>query len=57
MLFKTRGKGDWHIVRLTPAKLLEITSEITSQMSKGEKVGLFFYNKTEDGQFRIEVKL
>ena len=57
MLFRTRGKGDWHIVRITPARLLEITSEITSQMSKGEKVGLFFYNKTEDGQFRIEVKL
>jgi len=57
MLFRTRGKGDWHIVRLTPAKVLEIASSITLQMSKGEKVGYLFYNKTEDGQFRIEVKL
>lgn len=57
MLFRTKGKGDWHIVRLTPAKVLELASSITLQMSKGEKVGYLFYNKTEDGQFRIEVKL
>jgi hypothetical protein len=52
---KTRGKGDWHIVELTPEKVMEMASTIALQMSKGEKINNCYWNTTKDDQFRIEV--
>ena len=55
MKHKTIGKGEWHIVKLTPFQVLEMASTITLQMSKGEKVDNCYWNQTLDGKFRITV--
>ena len=52
---KTQSKGDWHIVELTPEKVMEMASTIALQMSKGEKISNCYWNTTKDDQFRIEV--
>jgi hypothetical protein len=52
---KTNGKGEWHLVKLTPEKVMEMASTIALQMSRGEKIHNCYWNKTKDDQFRIEV--
>lgn len=56
MKIKTRGKGEWHIVELTPEKVMEMASRIALQMSKGQKIDSYYWNITQDDQFRIEVR-
>jgi len=55
MRHKTKGKGEWHIVKLTPEKVMEMASTITLQMSKGEKVDNYYWNETLDDKFQIRV--
>jgi hypothetical protein len=57
MKYKTLGKGEWHIVELTPEKVMEMASTIALQMSKGEKVDNCYWNETLDDKFRIKVSL
>jgi hypothetical protein len=57
MKHKTVGKGEWHIVKLTPEKVLEMASTLTLQMSKGEKVDNCYWNETLDDKFQIRVSL
>ena len=57
MKIKTKGKGEWHIVELTPEKVMEMASTIALQMSKGEKVESCYWNETLDDKFRIKVSL
>jgi len=57
MKIKTRGKGEWHIVELTPEKVMEMASTIALQMSKGEKVDNCYWNETLDDKFKIKVSL
>jgi len=57
MKYKTKGKGEWHIVKLTPQKVLEMASTLTLQMSKGEKVDNCYWNETLDDKFQIRVSL
>ena len=57
MKSKTIGKGEWHIVKLTPEKVMEMASTIALQMSKGEKVDNCYWNETLDDKFRIKVSL
>ena len=56
MKIKTRGKGEWHIVELTPEKVMEMASTVALQMSKGQKIDSYYWNITQDDQFRIEVR-
>ena len=53
----TKGKGEWHIVKLTPEKVMEMASTIALQMSKGEKVDNCYWNETLDDKFQIKVGL
>jgi len=55
MKIKTKGNGEWHVVQLTPEKVMEMASTIALQMSKGEKIDNYYWNTTKDDQFRIEV--
>jgi hypothetical protein len=55
MKYKTTGKGEWHIVKLTPSQVLEMASTVTLQMSKSERVDNCYWNQTLDGKFRIMV--
>jgi hypothetical protein len=56
MKIKTRGKGEWHIVELTPEKVMEMASTVALQISKGQKIDSYYWNITQDDQFRIEVR-
>jgi hypothetical protein len=56
MKLETVGKGKWHIVVLTPQKVLEMASTIALQMSQNKKIDNCYWNKTLDGQFRIQVR-
>lgn len=57
MKLVTRGKGEWHIVKLTPEKVMEMASTVALQMSKGEKVDNCYWNETLDDKFQIKVGL
>ena len=56
MKHRTRAKGDWHIVKLTPAQVMEMASTITLQMSRGEKIENHYFNETLDDKFQIRVE-
>ena len=56
MKHRTRAKGDWHIVKLTPAQVMEMASTITLQMSRGEKIENYYFNETLDDKFQIRVE-
>ena len=56
MKHRTRAKGDWHIVKLTPARVMEMASTITLQMSRGEKIESYYFNETLDDKFQIRVE-
>ena len=56
MKHRTRAKGDWHIVKLTPAQVMEMSSTIVLQMSKGEKIENYYFNETLDDKFHIRVE-
>jgi hypothetical protein len=56
MKHRTRAKGDWHIVKLTPAQVMEMASTITLQMSRGEKIESYYFNETLDDKFQIRVE-
>jgi hypothetical protein len=55
--YKTQGKGEWHIVELTPEMVMKMASRIYSRMSKGQKVDECYWNETLDDKFQIRVKL
>jgi hypothetical protein len=57
MKHKTRGKGEWNIVKITPADIMEMASTIVLQMSKGEKIENYYFNETLDDKFQIRVEL
>jgi len=55
--YKSKGKGEWHIVKLTPEMVMKMASTIALQISKGEKVDNCYWNKTIDDQFQIKIEL
>jgi hypothetical protein len=57
MKHKTVGKGEWHIVKLTPSQVLQMASTVTLQMSKGETIDNCYWNETLDDKFQIRVEL
>lgn len=57
MKHRTRAKGDWYIVKLTPQQIMEMASTITLQMSRGERVANYYFNETLDEKFQIRVEL
>lgn len=57
MKYKSKGKGEWHIVKLTPEMVMKMASTIALQISKGEKVDNCYWNKTIDDQFQIKIEL
>ena len=57
MKYKTKGKGDWHIVKFTPAEIMEMASTIALQMSKGEKIENWYWKETLDDKFQLRVEL
>jgi hypothetical protein len=57
MKHKTRGKGEWNIVKITPADIMEMASTIILQISKGEKIENYYFNETLDDKFQIRVEL
>lgn len=56
MKYKTRGKGDWHIVKLTPVEIMEMASTIALQISKGEKIENWYWKESLDDKFQIRIE-
>lgn len=56
MKHRTEGAGDWHIIKLTPAQVMEMASTIALQMSKGQKIENYYFNETLDDKFQIRVE-
>jgi hypothetical protein len=52
----TRGKGEWHIIKITPTQIMEMASTIVLQMSKGEKIENYYFNETLDEKFHIRIE-
>jgi hypothetical protein len=56
MKYRTKGKGDWHIVKITPAEIMEMASTIILQISKGEKIENWYFKESLDDKFQLRVE-
>jgi hypothetical protein len=56
MIFRTQAKGDWTVIELKLKDILRASAHISKALESGNSPDYFFFNVTDNQQFRIEVK-
>jgi hypothetical protein len=55
-IHKTKGKGDWIVVELSPRDIFRAASAMYNCLRDKRSLDFCFYNVTDGQQFRIEVR-